>query len=74
MALRNKLPEIVQAWLDEHPDVSITKLAQMADVNPSTISVMLKNKPRRIDLDTVEALQKVIGFEWNDIAEKVDGD
>jgi plasmid maintenance system antidote protein VapI len=72
MALENKLPEIVQAWLDKHPDISITKLAQMADVNPSTISVMLRNKPRRVDIDTATALKKVIGFNAADIIVEVE--
>jgi DNA-binding Xre family transcriptional regulator len=70
MPLKNRLPEIVQKWLDEN-GVSITKLAQQADINPSTLSIMLKKNPRRIDLDTVEKLRKVIKFELSDIIEEI---
>lgn len=74
MRLKNKLPDLVQAYLDKNEGMSITKLAQLAGVNPSTLSVMLKRNPRRIDLDTVEALQSVLKFEISDIIEEIKGE
>lgn len=70
--MRNRLPEIVKNWLAEHPDVSATRLAGMAGINPSTLTRMLNEEPRRIDLNTVEALMSVIDFKESEVIVRVE--
>lgn len=71
--LKNRLPEIVKEWLDaQDPKVSITELAQRAKLNPSTLSYMLRSDPRRIDLNTVESLHDVIGFDLAEVIVEVE--
>lgn len=69
--LENMLPYIVRDYL-ARTEKSQTELAQEAKLNPSTISNMLRKNPRRIDLDTVEALQKIIGFNENDLIKRME--
>lgn len=68
--LKSRLPEIIQAYLDEKKITQVA-LAKMVGLNPASLSRLMNSNAQRIDLDTVAKLREVIPFDVRDLVEEI---
>jgi ribosome-binding protein aMBF1 (putative translation factor) len=69
--LISRLPQIVQDYLDKH-EMSQVVLAKKADIDPASLSRLLRTDTKRVDLETASKLQKIIGFKASELIVEIE--